>query len=149
MLAFESQQIVPITSLRDLDPYMQIKTKGKAFPIPGDEFHFVQLDLSNVIIKNPATTFFLQIHKNTMVDEGFFVGDVLIVDRKMEPKTKCLAVVYLEGEFIFCRLEMGDWGIRLHFANTELSTIEVEHGMEFQIWGIVRDFLHMDGKMLE
>lgn len=149
MLAFDSYQTVPMTSLKDLDPYMQIQTKDKSFPIPGEAFSFVRLDLSKAIIKNPISTFFIQINGESMIEEGYFPGDVLIVDKLMEPRTKQMAVVYLEGEFLFCRLEFCDWGIRLHFSNPDLESVDVEPYMDFQIWGIVRDILHMDGKMLE
>ncbi len=149
MVAFESYQTVPMVALRDMDPYMQIQTKEKAFPIPGEEFNFVRLDLSRAIIKNPTSTFFIQITTTSMVDEGYFPGDVLIADRQMDPRNKGLAIVFLEGEFIFCRLGIHDWGISLHFANAEHATIEIEPEMEFNIWGMVRDVLHMDGKVLE
>lgn len=149
MITFDSFQTVPITSLRDLDPFMQIRPQEKTFPIPGEAFHFVRLDLSKAIIKNPASTFFIQITNDSMKNEGYLLGDVLIVDQMMDPRTKGLAVVYFEGEFIFCRLEIGEWGIRLHFSHPELSPIGIEPEMEFQIWGMVRDVLHMDGKVLE
>ncbi len=149
MVAFESFQTVPMVALRDLDPYMQILEQEKAFPIPGEEFNFVRLDLSRAIIKNPTTTFFIQITSTAMVDEGYFPGDVLIVDRLMDPRNNGMAIVYLEGEFVFCRLGIAEWGLSLYFANTEMGAVEVEPEMDFSIWGMVRDVLHMDGKVLE
>ncbi len=149
MVAFEFYQTVPMVSLQDMDPFMQIQDQEKAFPLPGEEFTFVKLDLSRAIIKNPASTFFIQVNTTSMIEEGHFPGDVLIVDRMMDPRNKGMGVVYLEGEFLFCRLEIGDEGIKLHFANQELPPIAIEPDMEFNIWGMVRDILHMDGKVLE
>jgi len=149
MVTFEFYQTVPMVSLRDMDPYMQIQPQDKAYPIPGEEFNFVRLDLSKAIIKNPSSTFFIQIHDSGMVDEGYFPGDVLIVDRLMEPRNMGLAVVYFEGEFVFCRLEIRETSIRLHFSNPEAPAMEVDPDMEFNIWGMVRDVLQMDGKVLE
>jgi DNA polymerase V len=149
MIAFEAYQTVPIVSLKDMDPFMQIQLQEKAFPIPGEEFHFVRLDLSKAIIKNPSSTFFIQINVLSMIEEGYSPGDVLIVDRMMDPRSKGMSVVYLEGEFLFCRLEIKEEGISIYFSNQELEAIEIEPDMDFTIWGMVRDVLHMDGKVLE
>lgn len=149
MVAFESYQTVPMVSLKDMDPFMEIQSQEKTFPIPGEEFNFVRLDLSRAIIKNPASTFFIQINSSSMIEEGYFPGDVLIVDRMMEPRNQGLSVVYLEGEFLFCKLEINDEGISLHFSNPDLKPVDIEPDMDFTIWGMIRDVLHMDGKVLE
>jgi DNA polymerase V len=149
MVAFEFYQTVPMISLQDMDPFMQIQPQDTSFPLPGEEFTFVRLDLSRALIKNPLSTFFIQINTIAMIEEGHFPGDVLIVDRTMEPRTGFMAIVYLEEEFLFCRLDIHEHGIRLHFANSEWDSIEVEPDLTFNIWGIVRDVLHMDGKVLE
>lgn len=149
MIAFEFYQNVPLIALRDMDPFMQIQDQDKDFPIPGEEFNMVRLDLSRAIIKNPASTFFIQLNSVSMIEEGHFPGDVLIVDRTMTPRSKGLSIVHLEGEFLFCRLEIKEEGIRLHFSNQDFEIIDIEPDMEFSIWGMVRDILHMDGKVLE
>jgi DNA polymerase V len=149
MVAFEFYQTVPMISLQNMDPFMQIQPQDTSFPIPGEDFTFVRLDLSRALIKNPRATFFIQINTTSMVEDGHFPGDVLVVDRMMEPRAGSIGIVYLEGEFLFCRLDIDEQGIRLHFANQEMEAIEVEPDMAFTIWGIVRDVLHMDGKVLE
>lgn len=149
MIVFETFQTVPLLALRDMDPYMDIQEKKQDFPIAGEDFNFVRLDLSLALIKHPEATFFIQMTNDQMVEEGIMPGDVMIVDRLMVPKHNALAVVYFEGEFIAAKLLINDNGIRLQLHSPEPCIVEIEPDMTFSIWGIIRDVLHMDGKMLE
>lgn len=149
MVAFETFQTVPVVALRNMDPYMQIQEQGHSFPIAGEDFNFVRLDLTKALIKNPNNTFFIQLTDESMVQEGLMPGDLLIIDRTRPPRHKSIAVVYFEGEFVACRLLIMEDKLCLQFCNDEQTLIEVEPDMEFSIWGILRDVIHMDGKVLE
>lgn len=148
MITFESYQTVPILILRDMDPYMQITEHGQAFPLPGEDFHFFRLDLSLALIKHPNSTFFIQMTGDSMVEEGIMPGDILIVDRSMDPKHKGNAVVYFEGEFVVCKLWIQETGLQLRFFDSEHNIVDIEPDMTFYIWGMIRDILPMNGKVL-
>jgi DNA polymerase V len=142
MITFEAFQTVPVVALRDMDPYMSIQEDNPPFPIPGEEYHFIRLDLSRALIKNPGHTFFIQLTEDTMVEAGLLPGDILIVDRSMEPRAHSMIIAFLEGEFILRRLEFSEEGLRLRADHPEIPPVEIEPDTEFGIWGVVRDVIH-------
>ena len=149
MITFEAFQTVPVVALRDMDPYMAIQESNPPFPIPGEEYHFIRLDLSRALIKNPGQTFFIQLTDDAMLEAGLLPGDILIVDRSMEPRSRSIIIAYLDGEFIVRRLEFSHEGMQLVAEHPEMTPIEIEPDMEFGIWGVVRDIIHEQGAVLE
>jgi DNA polymerase V len=75
-----------------------------------------------------------------MVDSGIDEGDIIIVDRAVEPYNNCKAVCYIDGEYTIKRVEMSDKSIRLMPANENNKSykpIEVAPENNFLIWGVV------------
>jgi len=140
-IAFESFQTVPLVALRDMDPYMQLEENGRDFPMPGEEYSFVRLDLSRTLIKNPARTYFVQLTENTMTGAGLRPGDILVVDRGMEARHRSLIIAYLEGEFTLRRLLIGDDNLILAAENPEIPPQEIDPDTTFNVWGVVRDVI--------
>ncbi len=141
-IAFESFQTVPLVALRDMDPYMQLEEGGRDFPVPGDVYFFIRLDLSRALIKNPSRTYFIQLTEDSMIDVGMLPGDVLIVDRGMEVRHRSLIVAFLEGDFIVRRLLIGEEGLLLVAENPDIAPQPVDPDMVFSVWGVIRDVIH-------
>jgi len=55
------------------------------FPSPAEDYIEGSLDLNEHLIKHPAATFFVKVAGNSMIDAGIHPGDILIVDRSLEP----------------------------------------------------------------
>ena len=75
-----------------------------------------------------------------MVDAALDEGDIIIVDRAVDPYNNCKAICYIDGEYTVKRVEMGDNIVRLVPANefnTAYKPIEVTPDNEFLIWGVV------------
>ena len=75
-----------------------------------------------------------------MVDAGMDEGDIIIVDRSIDPYNNCKAVCYIDGEYTVKRVEIGDNYARLMPANEKNTTykpIEVTTDNNFIIWGVV------------
>ena len=75
-----------------------------------------------------------------MVDAALDEGDIIIVDRAIDPYNNCKAVCCIDGEYTVKRVEMSEGGIRLMPANEQDDTyrpIEVTPENEFMIWGVV------------
>lgn len=75
-----------------------------------------------------------------MIDSGMDEGDIIIVDRAVEPYNNCKAVCYIDGEYTVKRLEILKDRIRLMPANehnTTFKPIEVTGENNFTIWGVV------------
>ena len=109
------------------------------FPSPAEDIR-EKLDLVKLLVKHKASTFFFRIDGVSMVDAAMDDGDIIIVDRAVEPYNNCKAVCYIDGEYTVKRVEMHDKGIRLMPANENNTTykpIEVTAENDFVIWGVV------------
>lgn len=108
------------------------------FPSPADDHLESKLDLNKALVKNPAATFFARVKGESMVGEGVDDGDILVIDKSVDPYENCLAVCYLEGEFTLKRVKVDGDNLLLIPANPKFKTIKVSRENDFYIWGIVR-----------
>ena len=107
------------------------------FPSPADDYASLKLDLNRELIKNPASTFYARVSGLSMVDEGINEGDLLVIDKSLEPRDGSLAVCYIDGEFTLKRFERHcEYGLLIP-ANKEFHPIKVTAENDFIIWGIV------------
>lgn len=107
------------------------------FPSPADDYASLKLDLNRELIKNPASTFYARVSGLSMVDEGINEGDLLVIDKSLEPRDGSLAVCYIDGEFTLKRFERHcEYGLLIP-ANKEFRPIKVTAENDFIIWGIV------------
>lgn len=73
-----------------------------------------------------------------MKDEGIVEGDILVVDKAVEPYDGCLVVAYVDGEFTLKRVKILPDRILLIPANPNYQTIEISPENDFAVWGVVR-----------
>ena len=109
------------------------------FPSPAEELR-EKLDLIKLLVKHKASTFFFRISGVSMVDAALDDGDIIIVDRAIDPYNNCKAVCYIDGEYTVKRVEIGEQSVRLMPANennTAYKPIEVTSENNFLIWGVV------------
>ena len=109
------------------------------FPSPAEDIR-EKLDLIKLLVKHKASTFFFRVSGVSMVDTGMDEGDIIIVDRAIDPYNNCKAVCFIDGEYTVKRVEMHDKGVRLMPANENNTTykpIEVTAENDFVIWGVV------------
>ena len=112
------------------------------FPSPAEEYVEIALDLNKELIKHPASTFYARVKGDSMVDAGIQDGDLLVIDKALEPKEGCVAVCYLDGEFTVKRLAVQEEGVYLMPANAEFKPIRITEENEFLVWGIVAYVIH-------
>lgn len=99
-----------------------------------------KLDLVKLLVRHKASTFFFRVDGVSMVDEAMDDGDIIIVDRAVEPYNNCKAVCYIDGEYTVKRVEISDRGVRLMPANegnNRFRPIEIHPENQFVIWGVV------------
>ena len=77
-----------------------------------------------------------------MRDAGISNGDILIVDRSVEPKDRQIVVAMLDGDFTVKRLRRREGRIFLEAANSKFKPIEVVGEQELIIWGAVTFVIH-------
>lgn len=107
------------------------------FPSPAEDFSELRLDLNKELIKNPSSTFYARVKGWSMKDEGINDGDILVIDKSLEPKDGTLAVCYIDGEFTLKRIKIEKDKLLLMPANKAFKPIVVSSENEFIVWGIV------------
>lgn len=108
------------------------------FPSPADGLITLKLDLNRELIRNAAATFFARVSGCSMIDNGVDDGDLIVIDRSVEPSDGCMAVCYIDGSFTLKRFEHhGHYGLLIP-ANKNYEPIRVDANNDFSIWGIVR-----------
>ncbi len=113
-------------------------TVAAGFPSPADDFMGLKLDLNQELVKNPASTFYARVSGVSMVDEGIDDGDLLVIDKSVEPTDGALAVCFIDGEFTLKRfVDKGDYGLLMP-ANPNYKPIRVSAENDFMVWGVVR-----------
>ena len=109
------------------------------FPSPAEDMR-ERLDLIKLLVRHKASTFFFRVSGVSMVDAAMDEGDIIIVDRAVEPYNNCKAVCYVDGEYTVKRVEIYENGVRLMPANENnqaYKPIEVTSDNNFIIWGVV------------
>lgn len=109
------------------------------FPSPAEDLS-ENLDLVKLLVRHKASTFFFRVDGVSMVDADMDEGDIIIVDRSIDPYNNCKAVCFLDGEYTVKRVEIDSDGVRLMPANSlaqRYRPIVVTPDNEFVIWGVV------------
>lgn len=108
------------------------------FPSPAQDYINDKIDLNRDLITHPASTFYGRVVGDSMCEEGITEGDLLIIDKSLEPQSGDLAVCCLDGEFTLKRINITpDKRLFLMPSNHNYEPIEVTEGSEFMVWGIV------------
>lgn len=109
------------------------------FPSPADECR-EEFDIKSLIVKHPAATFYFNVDGCSMVDAGMDDGDILVVDKSIEPYDGCKAVCYVDGSYTVKQVKMTERGVTLlpmSSACSKFRPIEVSPDDRFTVWGVV------------
>lgn len=112
------------------------------FPSPAGDYIEGKLDLNEHLVKHPAATFYVRVTGDSMIEKGIHSGDLLIVDRSLEPKDRNIIIAVLDGELTVKQLEKRKGKLRLLPANKNYEPIEVSEQQSFEIWGVVTNVIH-------
>ncbi|WP_022949708.1 LexA family protein [Methylohalobius crimeensis] len=107
------------------------------FPSPADDHQEDGLDLNQHLVKHPAATFFVRVEGDSMTGAGIHHGDLLVVDRALEPKSGSIVVAAVNGELTVKRLKVEGERLWLMPEHPDFKPLEIGEGMEFLIWGVV------------
>ncbi|NWG38502.1 MAG: translesion error-prone DNA polymerase V autoproteolytic subunit [Hydrogenophilaceae bacterium] len=107
------------------------------FPSPADDYVEAWLDLNDYLIEHKEATFFVQASGDSMTGAGIQEGNLLVVDRALEPRHGDIVIAVVDGELTVKRLEKRRGRIRLIAENPVYAPIEFKDGQELVIWGVV------------
>jgi len=107
------------------------------FPSPAMDFENNSIDLNQHIIKHPSSTFYGKVKGDSMKDEGIFDGDLMVIDKSLEPTDGKIAICFIDGDFTVKKIKIEQDACWLMPANNKYKPIKVTADNEFLIWGIV------------
>jgi DNA polymerase V len=100
------------------------------------------VDINGYLIRKEIATYIFRVQGNAMIDAGIFDGDVLVVDRSIEPKHNDIVLVTLNNEFIVKRLYLQAGLIKLISENPIYPPLVIKERDDFAIWGVVTNSVH-------
>ncbi len=107
------------------------------FPSPALDFVDISIDLNKHLIKHPSATFYGRVKGVSLKNIGIDNGDLLIIDKSIEPTNGKIAVCFIDGEFTAKRIKIAKTEIWLIPENENYQPIRVTEENNFLIWGIV------------
>ncbi|MBP5571610.1 MAG: translesion error-prone DNA polymerase V autoproteolytic subunit [Bacteroidales bacterium] len=146
------------------DGMIQMAMEGihAGFPSPAQDYMTGVIDLNKELVKHPESTFYGRVVGDSMIDAGIFEGDVLVIDKSLEPSEGDMCVCFVDGEFAlkfvsfheptapvreirkapvsYNILDRRD--IWLLPANPKYKPIHIQEGNDFSIWGVVVYVIH-------
>ena len=107
------------------------------FPSPAQDFLDLSIDLNRELIRHPSSTFYGRVSGDSMQDLGITDGDLLVIDKSLQPTDGRIAICYIDGEFTVKQLKVENDGVLLVPANKKYKPIKVDENNDFVVWGIV------------
>jgi DNA polymerase V len=107
------------------------------FPAPGDDELEKSLDINDLLIDNPTSTFFVRVEGDSMEGARIFSGDILVVDRAVTPESGKVVVAAVYGEMVVKRLKIAREETLLLSEKEGYEPIVVSNNDECFIWGVV------------
>lgn len=107
------------------------------FPSPAADFDGTRISLDTVLIKNREATFYAKASGTSMTGAGIDDGDILVIDRSLEPQNNKVAVCFLDGEFTVKRIKVTQDEMLLMPENKSFEPIKITEENQLIIWGIV------------
>ena len=84
----------------------------------------------------------MRVKGDSMINAGIHDGDLLIVDKSVEPENNDVVVCVINGEFTVKRLKKVNEEIYLIPENSHYQAVKISENMDFQVWGVVTYTIH-------
>ena len=107
------------------------------FPSPADDFKENRISLDTELVGDTEATFYARVNGNSMEGAGMNHGDLLVIDRSIEPYDGCIAVCFVDGEFTVKRIKKEKNAVVLLPENPDYRPIRIEGDTILVIWGVV------------
>lgn len=127
---------------REYNLPMFLESVSAGFPSPAEDYLEDKLDLNDLLIRNPASTFFVRVTGDSMINSGIHSGDILVVDRSLDPKDGSIVIAVINGELTVKRLSRYNGNISLVPENPNYKKINITAEMNFEVWGVVSSVIH-------
>jgi DNA polymerase V len=107
------------------------------FPSPAEEFAVKRQDLNELLITHPMATFFWRVRGISMLQAGIGDGDILVVDRALEPRHRDIVVAEVDQDFTVKFLHKRAGRVKLVAADPTFPDIVPADGQTLVVCGVV------------
>ena len=107
------------------------------FPSPADDFKEIRISLDKELVKNGDATFYAKVSGDSMINAGLSDGDLIVIDRSLDPEHNKIAVCFIDGDFTVKRIIKKGSDLYLKPENKNYTPIKIDEENQLQIWGIV------------
>ena len=116
---------------------------GAGFPSPATDYIEEDVDLNVHLIKNVPATFVIRVQGKSMIDVGIYDGDLLVVDRSLEPKNFSTVVANVHDELVVKNfIKLKDQNFLSSGSNNPEDKIIINEDSNVFIWGVVTYVIH-------
>ena len=116
---------------------------GAGFPSPATDYVEDDIDLNAHLIKNIPSTFLIRVQGKSMNDIGIHDGDLLVVDRSLNPKNFSTVITNVNEELVVKNFVKEKNQSFLDSGSKKLKDkINLTEDSEIFIWGIVTYIIH-------
>ncbi|MBB2954965.1 DNA polymerase V [Bifidobacterium commune] len=116
------------------------------FPSVAQDYFAGDFSFDEQIIRNPDTTFIITVAGDSMEGAGIWDGDLLVVDRSLEPQADDVVVAVLDEELTVKRLVMQGSRPILHPENPRYPDFSPQNAQDLVIWGVVVGNFHSQAR---
>jgi len=131
-------ELIPLAKeLIELEvPYCGIVAAG----FPSEAYNYMEegIDFNKLLVRKKETTFCLIAGGDSLIGDGINKGDLLVIDKLVEPYDNSIVCFSIDGEFTLKRLKYGNNCVELISSNPDFPTITVREGEELRRWGVLK-----------
>jgi DNA polymerase V len=109
------------------------------FPSPATDYVQDEIDLNSELIKNPPATFLIRVQGNSMIEHKITSGDLLVVDRSLNLKNDCIAIINFNNELVVKNIIKENNNF---YIKNRAEKILINENSDVNIWGIVTYIIH-------
>ena len=116
---------------------------GAGFPSPATDYIEDDIDLNSHLITNAPATFIIRVQGKSMTNVGIYDGDLLIVDKSLNPKNFSTVIANVNEELVVKTLIKSKETNYLTSGSKNTSDrINLTDNPEIIIWGVVTYVIH-------
>ena len=109
------------------------------FPSPATDYVQDEIDLNSELIKNPPATFLIRVQGSSMTDHKITSGDLLVVDRSLNLKNDCIAIINFNNELVVKNIIKQNNNF---YIKNKADKILINENSDINIWGVVTYIIH-------
>ena len=116
---------------------------GAGFPSPATDYVEDDIDLNACLIRNAPSTFLIRVQGKSMNSIGIHDGDLLVVDRSLNPKNFSTVIANVNEELVVKTfIKEKDQSFLTSESKKAEDKINLADNSEIFVWGVVTYVIH-------